>query len=404
MKVIVLAGGSDQIALIKELKKNKTNVVLVDYYENPPAKDYVDKHIKESTLDVDEVIKIAIKENAQLVTTACTDQALLSVARVSEALSLPCYISYQTALNVTNKAYMKKILSENQISTSKYKVVDNADTTQFRDFSFPIVVKPADCNSSTGVTKVHNVFELSIALTDALAFSRTKNAIIEEFKEGIEISADFYIENNEVKLLSVTSSNKIEGTNNFTIIQSCFPAVDSEKEAMILQIGRQIAKAFGLNNTPLLVQLIEKDGYFNVLELSARMGGGSKYKLIEVLSGVKIMKVYVDLIMGKIPNINPQKKVNFALMNYIYCYPGIFSNFKGLDELRQNKVIDEYFLYKSKGMKILKSETSSDRIAGFLLTSKEKSLIIDKLHLCDQTIKILDENGKDIMIHSLYPY
>ena len=44
MKILVLAGGSDQIALINELKSRGHEVVLVDYFDNPPAKSYADKH------------------------------------------------------------------------------------------------------------------------------------------------------------------------------------------------------------------------------------------------------------------------------------------------------------------------------------------------------------------------
>ena len=39
MNILVLAGGADQIALIQELRsRNVQNIVLIDYYENPPAK------------------------------------------------------------------------------------------------------------------------------------------------------------------------------------------------------------------------------------------------------------------------------------------------------------------------------------------------------------------------------
>ena len=104
MKILVLAGGADQIALIQELKSRGHEVVLLDYFENPPAKPYADKHIVASTLDVEAVEKYAKEENVSLICTACTDQALLSVSYVSERLGLPCYIDYQTGLNVTNKS------------------------------------------------------------------------------------------------------------------------------------------------------------------------------------------------------------------------------------------------------------------------------------------------------------
>ena len=80
MKIIVLAGGSDQIALIQELKLRGHEVVLVDYFQNPPAKSYADKHIVASTLDVEAVRDITLSEQADLICTACTDQALLTMA------------------------------------------------------------------------------------------------------------------------------------------------------------------------------------------------------------------------------------------------------------------------------------------------------------------------------------
>ena len=42
LKALVLAGGYDQIALIKELKKRDYEVLLADYFENPPAKKEAD--------------------------------------------------------------------------------------------------------------------------------------------------------------------------------------------------------------------------------------------------------------------------------------------------------------------------------------------------------------------------
>ena len=38
MKILVLAGGFDQIALINELKNRNHDVILADYFPNPPAK------------------------------------------------------------------------------------------------------------------------------------------------------------------------------------------------------------------------------------------------------------------------------------------------------------------------------------------------------------------------------
>ena len=58
-KAIVLGGTNPHIELIENLKRRGYYTVLVDYYENPPAKHAADQHIQESTLDLEKVLQIA---------------------------------------------------------------------------------------------------------------------------------------------------------------------------------------------------------------------------------------------------------------------------------------------------------------------------------------------------------
>ncbi|MCQ2238677.1 MAG: ATP-grasp domain-containing protein [Bacteroidaceae bacterium] len=401
MKILVLAGGSDQIALISELKSRGHETILIDYFENPPAKAYADKHIVASTLDIDRVEEIAIEEKVDLVCTACTDQALLTVAKVSEKLRLPCYISYQTGLNVTNKSYMKRVLVENNIPTAKFIILDSVDMIAIKEFQYPLVVKPVDCNSSKGVKRIDSQEELPKYLEEAINFSRTKTAIVEEFKIGEEISADFYIENGVAKYLSATNSFKIPNRKSFTILGSAYPVVNNDQRDQLVDIATNIAKVFKLDNSPLLIQLIANGNDINVIEFSARMGGGSKYKLIEVLSGVNIMSTYVDRILGGYPTVEPCQRVKYCKMVYTYCNPGVIDHIEGLEEMKATNVIDEYFIYKTKGMEIIHSETSGDRPAGYLVTAETEEELESKIKKVDAYIKVIDTNGVDILIHNL---
>lgn len=401
MKVIVLAGGADQIALISELKKRGCYVVLVDYFQNPPAKEYADIHVVASTLDDAKVKEIAQEYGADLICTACTDQALLTVAKVSEELNLPCYISYQTALNVTNKTYMKQRMTQCSIPTSRYITTREVNLSQFADFEFPLVVKPADCNSSKGVIKVHDMVQLEEKLVEAISFSRTRTAIVEEFKEGDEVSADFYIEGSNVKYLSATSSLKIKNRNSFTIKSSVYPVITQEQKEKIISLAQDIADAFNLNDCPLLIQMIVNGDEVNVIEFSARMGGGSKYHLIKVLSGVDIMSKYVDLILGDKPVVNPSDQVKYARMNYVYCNPGILDRVEGFETLLADKVIDKSFIYKTRGMSITAAATSGDRAAGYLITAESQQELAKKEAVVESVLKVNSAEGHDIMIHNL---
>lgn len=401
MKVLVLAGGADQIALINELKKRGHYIVLADYFTNPPAKSYADRHIVASTLDVEAIRRIASDEKVDLVTTACTDQALLTVAKVSEDLSLPCYITYQKGLNVTNKSYMKNVLLQNNIPTARFIILNKVDTDAIRDFTFPLVVKPVDCNSSKGVRKVETIEDLPLYLKAAIECSRTKTAIVEEYKQGMEISADFYVEGTKAKFLCATSSAKINNKDSFTILSSDYPAISKEQEEIITSIGNRIAQVFDLKDCPLFIQLIVNKKDVSIIEFSARMGGGSKYNLINVLSGVNIMEKYVERILGGRPSVNPSKKMNYCKMVYIYCTPGIFDHIEGFEELKRQNVIKDYFQYKTSGMEITKAETSGDRPAGYLVVADTLNELNSKVQFANSSVKIISSNGDDIMMHNL---
>lgn len=96
------------------------------------------------------------------------------------------------------------------------------------------------------------------------------------------------------------------------------------------------------------MQLLHRQNDFLVVEFSARMGGGSKYRLIETLSGVNIMSKYVDLILGHSPSVSPSKQVNYAVVNYVYSKPGILKQVDGLDSLKNKSVIDDFFTIKQQ--------------------------------------------------------
>ena len=105
---IVLGGTFPHIELIKNLQQRGYYAVLVDYLDHPPAKDFADEHLQESTLDQDRVLDIAQSRGAKLVISTCIDQANVTACYVAEKLGLPAPYSYETALSVTNKGLMKE--------------------------------------------------------------------------------------------------------------------------------------------------------------------------------------------------------------------------------------------------------------------------------------------------------
>ena len=406
-KIMVLAGGNDQIALIQELRayfNNDVYIILVDMSSNVKAVPYADKFLQISTMDKEAVLQAAKEEKIDYILTACGDQPLSTMAYVSAKMSLPCYLTERDVRNITNKLFMKRIMVGNNIPTSPFvSISKDWDYSQIERLSYPLVVKPVDSNGSKGVKKVETREELDDCLKDAFKFSLSGDVIVEEFNKGEEVSIDVYVEGTEVKLLSVISLNKIkQNRDSFTIVQSFYPPNFEYSSEEIVNIAQKIVTAFALKDTPLLIQAIQTEKGLKVVEFSARMGGGSKFRSIQTFSGVDIMNVYVNMVMGNKPHVSPLRLVNNASMSFVYCSPGKFVSLYGFDELVREGIIKYYYTYKMSGTMIEKSTTSSDRVAGFMIVGDSEEEVKNKVSYANSILKVLDENGNDIMRHDLY--
>ena len=114
------------------------------------------------------------------------------------------------------------------------------------------------------------------------------------------------------------------------------------------------------------------------------------------------MNVYVDMVMGNKPHIMPKKLVNNASMTFVYCNPGKFVSLYGFEELVKDGVIKYYYTYKTPNTIIEKADTSSDRVAGFMVVGNTAEEVREKVSYANSILKVLDNNGNDIMKHDLY--
>ncbi len=403
---IVLGGTPDHVSLIEVLKNKGFYVFLIDYYENPPAKEFAHRHIRESTLDKDLVLQIARQESASLVVATCIESALTTMAYVCEELDLPCHISYETALKLTNKAEMKRIFVNNDIPTTKHVVLTEQDigSDLAKGLSSPLVVKPADANSSKGVVKVRGNEELDRAVQEAFGISRSGQVVVEEFFEGEEFSVDVAVKDHKPSILMATKMIKTSiNPNNFTIIQNTYPATNDTNLLGSIEIEvAKITKAYGIKEGPLLVQLLSDGSKIRIVEFSARIGGGSKHSFLRHMTGFDAVEYFVNILTGETYSKMPTVFNGYGSMNYVYAHPGIIEKFVGFKELKEAGAIDEVFYYKMEGSEVNAAVSSGDRPVGFLVTDCDLESLNRRIKEADECTAIIDNTGSNLKISGLY--
>lgn len=403
MRALVVAGGISQAALVQELKSRGIYTILADRNPNAVAVPYADAFYPVSTLDEEGIYQLALKEKVDLVLTACADQVLLITAKVSERLGLPCYIDYHTAMMVSDKKYMKDIFVKNDIPTAKHVVMGTFDEEKVRDFQFPMIVKPVDSYSSRGVRKVLNYDEMKKAFKEAIAISRTKTAIVEEFCVGEELTVDVYVENGVAHVLATSINDKIADKDRFVIFRTKNPAPISEDiKDKIQDTAQKIADAFHLKDSPMLIQMISDGKQISVLEFCARTGGCIKFRLIKKVSGFDVIKAVADLTLGEKPHVGERvAESKYVANTFLYCKPGIFDHAEGFEELKEEGIISEYYIFSSKGTEHKDITCSGDRMGGFTVQADDLQEIKEKHELAMRRVKAIGMDGCDLIRHDL---
>lgn len=167
---------------------------------------------------------------------------------------------------------MREALSKANVDCPNFIKVNS--TNFVLPFSFPYIVKPTDRSGSLGVCKVEIQEELHRAVENAIDVSFAKEAIIEEYIEGREISVEFFSYKGKHYPLQITDKTTT-GAPHFVEIAHHQPAQLNDKEfAKIYQLTAKALTALGIENGASHSEYkITADGRIVVIEIGGRMGG-----------------------------------------------------------------------------------------------------------------------------------
>ena len=404
---IVLGGTFPHRRLLANLRERGFRTVLVDFHDNPCAKECADEHVKESTLNRDGVLALAKQSKAELVISACIDQANLVACSVAEELGLPHPYDRDTALAVTNKRLMKEFMLRAGIPTSPFVSVSRDTNIVDHRLQYPLIVKPVDSNSSKGVRRVENERDLLLHTRNAIEASRSGQAIIEEFVAGVEVGVDCFVHEDTVSMLMTKQRRKIplDSEGEQQIFGCTWPAVLPEDvNDTLANIAGQIASSLGLKNCPLMFQAMVREHSMSVIEFAARFGGGESYKVIELSTGVDIIDLSIKSFLGQKADVLGRPCSGFYCDTFLYTKPGRFGRIVGGDELAREGAIECVHAYKTPGMSISGELSSNNRVGAFILKTKDVESMGGCIEQVLGKIDVVDTEGSSMLRRDIYQY
>jgi biotin carboxylase len=366
MKKIAIIGASYlQLPIVKRAKQLGIQTHCFAWEDGAVCKDIADFFYPISVLEKEKILKICKTIGIDGITTIATDMVVPTICFVAEKLGLISN-SYVSALKTTNKGLMRAAFKEHGISIPKFIVLDRS-IEYLNDFYLPLIIKPVDRSGSRAVTKIVDISFLKNAVDNAIEDSFSKEAIVEEFIEGNEISVESISWNGKHYILALTDK-VTTGSPHFVELSHHQPSQlpvfiqDKIKDETIKVLDALDIK-YGASHAEFK---ITKANEVFVIEVGARMGGdfiGSH--LVELSTGYDFVKGVIDVALNQFDEPHISELNNSGV--YFLC-----EETKELLPYFNSKT--DFEVEKEVQSEVLKNITNSNDRSGYLIYQSIKKI------------------------------
>jgi biotin carboxylase len=322
MKKIAIIGANEfQNRLILKAKEMGYETHAFAWKDGAVGEKEADYFYPISIVEKDRILEICKSIHPNAVASIASDLAAPTVNYVSGKLGLVCN-DVQSVLSSTNKYEMRKALKNAGIYTPGFVLADETWQREGSSLQFPLIVKPTDRSGSRGVTKVQNADELPECISNAIANSFEKKAIVEEFIDGDEYSCESISWEGKHHFLTLT---KKFTTNEPHFIETGHlqpSGLDAETQSRVIAVVFSALDALGIRYGASHAEFrVNHEGRIGIIEVGARMAGdciGSD--LVQISTGYDYMRMVIDVALGNPPVFTRASVPKVAVVRFIFSH------------------------------------------------------------------------------------
>ena len=391
--VLVVAGGLWQMPLINFLKAKGHTVFVVDPYLHSPGVKLADKHIKCDVRDFEKIRDLVKNQKFSIITTDQSDISVNSVAKLNSYFELSGN-DYDITNRYVNKIEMRNFCAVNQIPTPNYAKISNVN--ELKSFivknGLPIILKPADSQSSRGVYKIDkdNYSNIEHFVINSLKYTNCGFLIAEDFIKGKEITVEGIASNYNHKTLAISLKKHFRtGIASALEYPANIPAdLYCEVERINDTLVEKSGLRYGITHAEYIINIEKKE--IKLVEIACR-GGGTLISsdIVDWVSGVNLYELLYENLKGGIIDVKalkPSKRP--ALLQFFEFKKGKVKSIKGLERAKKIKGLHHIALNFNIGDTLLPAEDDRSRQWFFIaFCNNRKELNIVK-NIVNNTIAV----------------
>lgn len=414
-KLLVIGGTTTECDIVRYAQARGIYVIVADYDKECPAMKIANKFAMVSARDVEALVDLCKQEKVDGVITGFVDILLKPYMEVCKRLNLPCYITEKMLSMSTNKVDFKNTCSKYDVPVPKtYLMGDTIDQDTLDKITYPVFVKPLDGSGSRGAGVCQNEQELNERFAEAVDYSASGKAIIEDYITGREFLLDYIAVAGEFRLLSIfdrfMASDRGSAVNYSTISMSPSKAVDFYLENINDKVINMY-KSEGFTDGVLFMQ-----GYFDgkkvkFFEMGCRLGG-SYFNHEQACLGYNAMDMIINFALsGKmVDDINTISKESARYKKYAldcnYLLKGTdetVAKIVGLDDVENLPECIEIQKYHEEGYHYSKDRTVDRPIMVAEVVVDDKENLFRVVNYINDTFDVFNERGESLLMDKLDP-
>lgn len=355
--VLILGAGLMQKPSIEAAGELGYKTLVVDANKNAVCVPFADVFVQIDLKDREKIADLAMSYGDKLkaVFTAGTDFSA-SVSYVAQKCGLISH-SFEAAMNASNKVLMRKCFREKGVPSPDFVEVSESEIeTLSSDDSvlFPKVVKPVDNMGARGCRLVRNKSEFEPALRDAVAFSRTGKAIVEDYMKGMEFSIDALVHEGNVTITGFADRHIFFDPYFIEMGHTMPSSVSDAVKKNVVDVFVKGVKALGLTEGVAKgdVKYTEKGAMIG--EIAGRLSGGYMSGwTYPYASGVNLTMEAMKIALGLGKTLPSEIECNAVSHERAFIsIPGVVSVVYGEDKAVASPFVKNVFFRVKEGSRV----------------------------------------------------
>lgn len=398
--VLILGAGLMQKPSIEAAGELGYKTLVVDANKNAVCVPFADVFVQIDLKDREKIADLAMSYGDKLkaVFTAGTDFSA-SVSYVAQKCGLISH-SFEAAMNASNKVLMRKCFREKGVPSPDFVEVSESEIeTLSSDDSvlFPKVVKPVDNMGARGCRLVRNKSEFEPALRDAVAFSRTGKAIVEDYMKGMEFSIDALVHEGNVTITGFADRHIFFDPYFIEMGHTMPSSVSEAVKKNVVDVFVKGVKALGLTEGVAKgdVKYTEKGAMIG--EIAGRLSGGYMSGwTYPYASGVNLTMEAMKIALGLGKTLPSEIECNAVSHERAFIsIPGVVSVIYGEDKAVASPFVKNVFFRVKEGSRVDFPRNNVEKCGNVISRCADRSLSLKGAEMAVSEIVLrLEKNNE----------